>query len=110
MLTAMLSVPETTHVSRSTLGRQPDQLNTAKPGDGWAVSVTGPVIAALHVPLLSLQLMPPPVTAPDAASMRTLSEKGVPTGGPAWKEMLTAMLAPYGTAHVNRSGLGVQPD
>src|SRR6266568_246520 len=104
MLTAMLSVPETTHVSRSTLGRQPDQLNTAKPGDGWAVSVTGPVISAPQIPLLLVQSMPPPVTPPEAESMRTLSANGVPTGGPAWKEMLTAMLAPYGTLHVRRSG------
>ena len=110
MLTAMLSVPGTTQVSRSGLGVQPDQLNTAKPGDGWAVSVTGPVIAALQVPPLSLQSMPPPVTVPDATSMRTMSVWAGGVGGPAWKVMLTAVLAVPGTVHVSWSSLGVQPD
>src|SRR6266702_4125405 len=78
------------------------------------LSVTGPDISPPHVPLLSLQSMAGSVavvvTDPPAASMRTMSENGVPTGGPDWNEMLTTLLAVPGTVQVSTSWLGVHPD
>jgi hypothetical protein len=52
---------------------QPDQLFTLKPESGAAVSVTGPVIWALQVPMLLAQEIPPPVTEPEVESMRTFT-------------------------------------